>query len=414
MIKHELLTEQNIDRAKKLLLISLYGLLVTIGIHKGVKVTLYTSGILGALLLGYTLYKDHVANIPKFFALPIVFILYVLISPGTFFIDARLAGRFACAFFAGFALLYFFQKDMKNVLLSQSAAFLLTLLLGASYAALFAPEMFTNRLQLSYGNPHRLATNGAFTLILFTIFHDTLSSKRRPLLYGIVVIIATAILLSVSRSTFMGLMFAGTGYILFYRAKHMLKILTVTVLVGSLLGVLCFTVLSPTQKQRVIDPITAPLHDHTIKQRIAIWYTAIKGIKEAPILGHALRGYSDFDSTYKAKHYDEMVKKNLLVEKRRWSHPHSIYLGSVFGWGVVGTFLLISAFIPALRHSTGRAKLFLVLMTCFNLGYGLTELRITSDDGAFFVFFPLGVAYGSILVNVCSKKAPGKLSNHLT
>lgn len=410
MTIHALLNEQNIDRAKKLLLISLYGLLITIGIHKGVKTTLYTSGILGALLLGYTLYKSHVSSIPKYFALPIAFFLYVLISPGTFFIDARLAGRFACAFFAGCALFYFFQKDLKKVLLSQSAAFLITLILGASYAALFAPEMFINRLQLSYGNPHRLATNGAFALILFTTFFDTFSSKKRPLLYGIVVLIATAILLTVSRSTFLGLMFAGIGYILFYRAKHILKILAITVIVGSVLGTLCFSVLSTTQKQRVIDPLTAPLHDHTIKQRMAIWYTAIEGIKEAPVLGHALRGYSDFDDVYKGKHYDEMVRKNLLVEKKRWSHPHSLYLGSVFGWGIVGTILLILAFTPALKHSTGRVRLFLILMTCFNLGYGVTELRITSDDGAFFVFFPLGVAYGSILLTYCTK---GKDSQQL-
>lgn len=403
MTIHALLNEQNIDRAKKLLLISLYGLLITIGIHKGVKTTLYTSGILGALLLGYTLYKSHVSSIPKYFALPIAFFLYVLISPGTFFIDARLAGRFACAFFAGCALFYFFQKDLKKVLLSQTAAFIITLLLGASYAALFAPEMFSSRLELTYGNPHRLATNGAFALILFTTFFDTFSSKKRPLLYGIAIFVATTIFLTVSRSTFLGLIFAGTGYILFYRTKNIFKIISITILIGAILSTLCFTMLSPKQKLRITAPITTPLNDHTIRQRMAIWYTAIEGIKEAPIVGHALRGFSDFDSNYKTKHYDEMMKKNLLVEEKRWSHPHSIYLGSVFGWGILGTILFILAFAPALKHSSGRVRLFLILMTCFNLGYGVTELRITSDDGAFFVFFPLGVAYGSILLTHCTK-----------
>lgn len=385
---------------KTFVLLSLYALLIAIGMHKGVKVFLYIAGISGALLLTYEWFKMDRPSIPTFFIAPLLFLIYVLISPGTFFIDARLAGRFACALFAGVALQFFFPKATHKVLLSQCAAFLVTLFLGVTYACIWAPEMFNDRLMLSYGNPHRLAVAGAFSIFTLFTYLSIFSKKKRLVVYFLFVIICTAIFMTVSRSTILGLLCAIGAYILFYRAKHLIKI----IVVAGLLGLIIFSILPPRQQQRLIDPLSAPLHDYTTQQRLGIWYTAVQGIKEAPILGHGLRAYSDYDSDYKKAHRFEMVHKNILIIDKRWSHPHSIYLGSLFGWGIVGTLLFIGAFIPAFRHSSGQIKIFLILTTFFSLGYGLTELRITADDGAFIVFFPLGLAYGSILLEHLSQK----------
>lgn len=386
--------------AKTFVLLSLYALLIAIGMHKGVKIFLYTAGISGALLLTYEWFKMDRPLIPTFFIAPLLFLIYVLISPGTFFIDARLAGRFACALFAGVALQFCFPKATPKVLLSQCATFLVTLFLGVSYACIWAPEMFDDRLILSYGNPHRLAVAGAFSIFTLFTYLSIFSKKKRLIVYCLFVVIGTAIFMTVSRSTILGLLCAIGAYILLYRAKHLIKI----VAVAGLLSLMIFTILPSNQQQRLIDPISAPLNDWTIKQRIGIWYTAAQGIKEAPILGHGLRAYSDYDSNYKTAHRSEMVDKNILIIERRWSHPHSLYLGSMFGWGIVGTLLFIGAFIPAFRYSSGQIKMFLFLMTFFSLGYGLTELRIKNDDGAFILFFPLGLAYGSILLEHLSKK----------
>lgn len=386
--------------AKTFVLLSLYALLIAIGMHKGVKVFLYIAGISGALLLAYEWFKMDRPSIPTFFIAPLLFLMYVLISPGTFFIDARLAGRFACALFAGIALQFCFPKATHKVLLTECAVFLTTLFLGVTYAFIWAPEMFDDRLMLSYGNPHRLAVAGAFSIFTLFTYLSVFSKKRRLIVYCLFVIIGAAIFMTVSRSTIVGLLCAIAAYIFFYRAKHLIKV----VVVAGILGLIIFTILPQRQQQRLIDPITAPLNDHTTRQRIGIWYTAVQGIKEAPILGHGLRAYSDYDSNYKTAHRAEMVDKNILIIDNRWSHPHSLYLGSLFGWGIVGTLLLIGAFIPAFRYSSGQIKMFLFLMTFFSLGYGLTELRIKSDDGAFILFFPLGLAYGSILFDHLSKK----------
>lgn len=381
--------------AKIFVLLSLYALLIAIGMHKGVKVFLYIAGISGALLITYEWFKMDRPSIPTFFIAPLLFLIYVLISPGNFFIDARLAGRFACALFAGITLQFCFQKATHKVLLTECAAFLTTLFLGVTYACFWAPEMFDDRLMLSYGNPHRLAVAGAFSIFTLFTYLSLFSKKKRCIVYCLFVIIGTAIFMTVSRSTILGLLCAFGAYILLYRAKHLIKI----VVVAGLLGIIIFTILPPRQQQRLIDPISAPLNDRTTQMRLGIWYTALQGIKEAPILGHGLRAYSDYDSNYKTIHHAEMIDKNIRIVDSRWSHPHSLYLGSLFGWGIVGTLLFIGAFIPAFRYSSGKIRIFLFLMTFFSLGYGLTELRIKNDDGAFILFFPLGLAYGSILLN---------------
>ncbi|WP_430734977.1 O-antigen ligase family protein [Halodesulfovibrio aestuarii] len=368
--------------------------------HKGEKLFLYLAGISGALLLAMEWFRIERPSLPVFFVVPILFLIYVLLSPGTFFVDARLAGRFACALFAGIALQFFFSRATPKILLTECLTFLITLSLGATYAAFFAPEMFADRLTLTYGNPHRLAVAGAFSIFTLFTFLNLFPKKKRPIVYCLFVLIGIAIFLTVSRSTIVGLLCAIAAYVLFYHAKHLIK----SVVIASFLGIIAFSILPEAQQQRVLDPLTNPLNDNTIQQRIGIWYTALQGIKEAPIIGHGLRAYSDYDQQYKTEHYAEMTRKNIRIVDRRWAHPHSLYLGSLFGWGIIGTLLLIFTFIPALRYSSGNIKVFLILMTCFNLGYGGTELRIKSDDGAFMLFFPLGLAYGSILLQHLSQK----------
>ncbi|KAF1074998.1 hypothetical protein [Halodesulfovibrio sp. MK-HDV] len=71
--------------AKTFVLLSLYALLIAIGMHKGVKIFLYIAGISGALLLTYEWFKMDRPSIPTFFIAPLLFLIYVLISPGTFF-----------------------------------------------------------------------------------------------------------------------------------------------------------------------------------------------------------------------------------------------------------------------------------------------------------------------------------------
>lgn len=386
---------------KSFVLVAVYALLLASGSNIGTRTCLYLSGVSGALLCIWVWFINDKPNIPAVLLFPIAFLLYVLISPGTPFIDARIAGRLACALFAGIAAQLFFQKHLDKMLLSLNVSLSLSVILGGLYAFLFAPELIANRWALKFGNPHLLAFTAATAVFITLTYSNTLPKQLRVVSYGTTFVALIAIFLTVSRSTYLGLIVACGTYILLYHAKQLLKLAIVAVLLCAAL----YPLLPETQQERIETTVTAPLKDETVRQRLAIWYTTVEGIKESPIWGNGLRSYTEYDQKYKKAHSEEMSKfPHIMLRDKRWAHPHNLYLASLFGWGLVGTFLLIAAFIPALRQAKGRSKRFLVLMVLFNLGYGLAELRIKSDDGAFFLFFPLGLGYGSLLLEYYQNK----------
>lgn len=376
-------------------LIAIAALLLALGSNIGVRACLSVAGISGALLCFWSWLANNKPSLPAVLLLPVLFILYVLISPGTPFTDARIAGRLACALFAGISAQFFFRKYIDKTLLLFNIALSLSVVLGGLYAFFFAPELIAGRWALNFGNPHPLAFTAATAVFITLAYSPTLPKKLKMLSYATTVIALVAIALTVSRSTYIGLILACGVYILVYHAKQFFKV----ALVGIVLCIALFPLLPESQQQRIQTALTAPLEDGNVRLRLGIWYTALEGFKESPILGNGLRSYTDYDQKYKNAHSNEMKKvPHLLLQDERWAHPHSLYLAALFGWGIVGTLLFIAAYIPALRQAKGRSKRFLILMVLFNLGYGLTDLRIKSHDGAFFLFFPLGLAYGSVLL----------------
>lgn len=390
-----------LDNFKLFVLVALSALALAIGSHIGTRTFLYTAGISGALLCIWAWITHDKPSVPATLLIPIAFIFYVLVSPGTPFIDARIAGRLACALFAGIAAQFFFRAYLDKVFLSLNMVLSLSVILGGLYGVFFAPELISDRLALNFGNPHLLAFTAATAIFITLVYSATLTKKLRTISHITVLIALVAIVLTISRSTYVGLTFAGGAYILRYHTKEFLKATCIVVVLCAML----YPLLPAHQQSRIETALTAPLKDTTVRQRLGIWYTTIAGIKESPILGHGLRSYTKYDQQYKQTHFDEMSKiPHAKIEKTRWAHPHNLYLASLFGWGILGTLLFIAAFIPALRQAKGRSKKFLILMVLFNLGYGLTELRIKRDDGAFFLFFPLGMAYGSVLLEYYRSK----------
>lgn len=388
-----LMTELTLQRALLLLILTTGSLMVATGLHFGVKPTLYSSGILGFILTGCL-----VAHAPKkalVLLAPISFILYVLISPGTPFVDARIAGRLACALFVGIGLQLFLKKYSNNILFLLNTSFTATILVGFIHGLLRKPEIFDSRLSLQFSNPQYLAYTAAITIFISIVYTQQLPNHLKRASYFSAGLAALAIVLSVSRSTYVGLLFSCGTYALIFHSKKLWKYALISVL----LLTCSFPLLPESQQQRLTNTISAPLNDHNIQTRLGMWYTALKGISLSPMAGNGLRTFTDFDLQYKASHLQDLKKVNYvkILENQRWPHPHNIYLAALFGWGIIGTSLLIIAFIPALLFSKGRSKHFLILTTLFNLGFGLTDVYLKKDQGALFLFLPLGMAYGSIL-----------------
>lgn len=376
-----------------LLFFSTSALMLTIGLHFGVKPALYSSGILSFILTCVLISSDR-KNALLLLA-PIPFILYVLITPGALFVDARIAGRLACALFAGVGLQLFLTNYSHKILFLLSASFCTSVLVGCAYGLLFHPEIFDSRLALQFKNPQYFAFTAAITIFISISYAQALQSPLIRLSYCFACIATVTIVLSVSRSTYVGLLFSCGVYALIFHANKIWKY----ALIAILLLAFTFPLLPEQQQLRLTHTISAPLKDSTLQLRLGKWYTATQGFIQAPLLGNGLRTFTDFDLQYRASHLQEMqgIKYIKLLKGQRWPHPHNIYIASLFGWGIIGTILLIFAFLPALRFSKGRTKHFLILITLFNLGYGLTDVYIKKDQGAFFLFFPLGMAYGSIL-----------------
>ena len=382
-------------------LIAISALLLALGSNTGVRACLPIAGISGTLLFFWSWLANNKPTVPAVLLLPVLSILYVLISPGTPFIDARIAGRLACALFAGISAQFFFRKYIDKTLLLLNIALSLSVVLGGLYAFFFAPELIADRWALNFSNPHLLAFTAATAVFITLVYSATLPKKLQMISYVTTVIALIAIALTVSRSTYIGLILACGIYILLYHAKQFFKV----TLVGIVLCIALYPLLPEAQQQRIKTTVTSPLEDNNVRLRLGIWYTAIEGFKESPILGNGIRSYTDYDQKYKKVHIDEMYKfPYIKVQDNRWAHPHNLYLALLFGWGVAGTLLFIAAYIPALLQAKGRSKKFLILMILFNLGYGLTDLRIKGHDGAFFLFFPLGLAYGSILLEYYRNK----------
>lgn len=381
--------------------LTLFALCANLGFRKVIII----SGIVSAIFLIFMVYGSKEKKICLTLLPPLTFIVFVLFSPGSFFVDARIAGRLGCAFVLGVAFSFFCEKDKEKILVSSVFG-----LLAGAVCALFAyywmaRSIFVpvDRLILQFGHPHHLAFASAFCLILSVCYFEELHGVWK---WGLVVTIVLEIIFvfySVSRSTYIGLALVGLAFMLRYRRIQFLKTLPIFILCVLFL----YPSLPVSGQERIHNMLTfEATKDSTIRMRLGFWKSAIQGIREAPIVGKGLRTFTDYDIAYRTKNYEKLkADSSIFIEKnKRWAHPHSLLLGVLYGWGILGLLLFVWSFYTGLQKSTGRDNKFLYLMLVFNIGYGFAELRIKGYDGAFYLFFPLGMAYGGYLLRLTKRE----------
>lgn len=386
---------------EKIFLFALCGMFVAFGVNIGAYAFLYSSGVLGAGLLVREYARGNITFSWKFFV-PIVFFAYVAITPGHFFKDLPIAGMFSSAFFAGAAGCYFFKDKMPSIL------FLLPLALSAHFLARVVASLtfdypliettgYVGSLILSYSHHNVvgvLASFGIFSLICFPHQKPTI----RRIGYALMVILGIVILLTVGRSTYLGLA-AALG--LFALLKSW-KLAVGAMVVALTLGAMALPFMAPDAQKRITGMVLAPHKEQNFRNRLPTWTIGYEGFTESPIYGHGLRTFKSFSESYLERHYSELRKNNPYTTKRAFSHPHNSYLAALYGWGLIGTGLFITTTILTIKSSTQRAKKLISYTTVFILAFGIFDVRFLSRDGALFLLFPTGLALGDMLCSVTS------------
>lgn len=173
------------------------------------------------------------------------------------------------------------------------------------------------------------------------------------------------ILVSFSRSSWLGVAAAFGFYVVFSAGK---KTRTAIFLV-SLLAVIGASFV-PAVKIRVLSPFKG---EKSANSRLTLWESGIKGIKESPILGLGLKGYS--------QEYKTLISDPALPAH---NYPHNIFLSLWNENGIIGliSFLVIiySILIKWAQNKTNKFYVAVVLSVVCILIQGLVDNPYFKND----------------------------------
>ena len=376
---------------------SLAGLFICFGFNFGAYFFLYSSCILGAGLIIHDCLRNELV-ISKYFWFPVLFILYVSITPGEPFKDLRIGGMMAAAFVAGVAA-YTFFKDKFSTLsfflpMALAAYFLAHTVWSVTFDQSFFPvEKYAGRLTLSFSHPNVLGEMASLGILLLLSFPSEQKNVRK-VGYALIAILGVMIVLTAGRSTYLGIITALFLYAIIKHGKKSIAAFLMFLFLAA--GSLPF--LPKTEQQRLVSTLQDPLNDPNFKNRLPMWLAAIDGFKESPFIGNSMRGFKEFHTEYIAKNSEKLENKlGYETEKKAYSHPHNAYLAVLHGWGLIGCSLILTVFVHATCISLKRKEYLAIYAIVFMLAYGVFDVRFQSKTGDLFLFFPLGTAYASLL-----------------
>ena len=375
---------------EKIFLFALCGMFVAFGVNIGAYAFLYSSGVLGAALLVRECVRGNITVSWKFFT-PIVFFAYVAITPGHLFKDLPIAGMFSAAFFAGAAGCYFFKDKMPSIL------FLLPLALSAHFLArvvaslafdyqLLDTTKYVGSLVMSYSHHNVVGVLASFSIFSLLCYPHPQQTIRR-IGYALMAILGIIILLTVGRSTYLGLTAALGLFALLRSWKLAVGGMVVVIAVGAM----ALPLMAPDAQKRITGMVLAPHKEPNFLNRLPTWSIGFTGFKESPMLGNGLRTFKSYSRSYLDKHYLEIKKKNPYTLDIAFSHPHNSYIAILFGWGIVGFIFVCLIFALSFLTTKKDNKILLLYCTTFMLAFGLFDVRFLSRDGALFFFFPIGL-----------------------
>ena len=199
------------ELVKKIFYFSLIGLFICFGFNFGAYFFLYSSGILGAGLIIHHCLRNELI-ISKYFWLPFLFILYVSITPGEPFKDLRIGGMMAAAFVAGVAAYTFFKDKFSTLSFFLPMALAAYFIMYGAWSVIldqpfFPVENYAGRLTLSFSHPNVLGEMASLGILLLLCFPSENKNWRRTG-YALIAVLGFMIVLTVGRSTYLGIITA--------------------------------------------------------------------------------------------------------------------------------------------------------------------------------------------------------------
>jgi O-antigen ligase len=214
------------------------------------------------------------------------------------------------------------------------------------------------------------------------LFFASLKTKRSHssirdsgLLVGAWVLGALGLLLSLSRGGWLAiLMAAGLFVILNAKKKYVVSAIVVLVLITSTIYAI------PNLRYRVLLPFYG---EKSSVARLSLWHTGIKMIKDSPVLGKGLLG---FTNNWYAYNTDQGLSK--------YPAPHNIFLNFWVDTGLLGllSFVFISGYVivRGFRERKNKMLLGLMLFIVAIFVHGLIDVPYLKNDLALLYWFVLG------------------------
>lgn len=190
---------------------------------------------------------------------------------------------------------------------------------------------------LTYGNAAAVVFICGLGLLVF-VRHQP--KKLRILTVAATVLAAYALFLSGSRGPMLSAMVT-TAIICICQYKTK-AVVAVSALVVIAAGVIYFS--QPLQNKLFTDREDPAGTSSSVKTRIVLWKTAIKGISERPVFGFGKGSFTAY------------AKKNINVPVISTAHAHNSYLHYAFSNGLVGLALLFGFIISLFRYIYLRSK----------------------------------------------------------
>ena len=223
--------------------------------------------------------------------------------------------------------------------------------------------------------------------VRFSFSFESVKRRFRPALWPVLGVLLWAVgvvgmFLSLSRGAWLGLFVAVAVYAIICANKKVILSLIVTGVI--LTGVVMVV---PNLRYRVLLPFQG---EKSTVARFSLWDTAGKMIKDNPILGKGVNGFSDNWETY-----------NTDPGLEHYNFPHNILLNFWVDLGLLGvvsmmTIFLVSAWRGLIRWREGRtntAALGVILFLVAIVAHGLIDIPYLKNDLAlvFWIILALGL-----------------------
>lgn len=386
--------------AGTLFFLSSFLLFFCIGLDRFTTPFFYVSGAYAVWLLFVTIREHCLSAVPKTVFLPLLLVAYTALSPGLPFKDMPMADRMLVTYLMGVSAAVFFGNTYWGLVLGMALS-ISGSLIGYIFTGFPEWMVFKGQLVLFFHHPSVLGASAAWCVIFIVTRWASFPGKWRFVAFAAAFLCAVALLLSVGRSAYLGAGLVCLFWACTFLKRHFLKIVVVSVCAC----VLAYTVLPAQQQERFWSAISDPFDDPTFKTRLPIWRVACSGIAESPWFGNSARGFYEYHAKYLEEYGEELRREYPSVEPRI-GHPHNLFLGILYAYGMVGILLWGACFAPAVVQAYREKDVFFLSVLVFYFGYGMFEFSLHRKEGLLMLFFPLGLVYGRRLAAALQGQTP--------